>query len=460
MSEAAPTVAVSSSDGLPAPRRYLAFSALALGSALAVVDGGIVTVALPTISRSLQISPSSAVLIVTLYQVVLVATVLPFAALGDRFGHRLIYQGGQVAFIIAALTCLFLRDLPSLLIARSVQALGAAAALSVANAMLRSCFPASRLGATIGLYSLFIAIFVALAPVLGGAILSVASWRWVLGAAAPFAVLSLLIGWRSLPEPAPHQGAYDWAGGVYCTITLAFLFAGLQLLVHDGGLATSALTLVAGGLMAIAFVRRELRTERPTLPVDLLARREVSLPALAGVVGFVGSMTLLASLPFRLQHQYGFSPAQVGAMIAPWPIAMTLLGPVMGGLSDRYRDVPLAAIGMAAATLGFVTLALLPAHPAYLDVAWRMAFCGAGYAFFLAPNARTILTLTPARRGAAAGSLVSITRLGGQTLGTTLVAGLLAIGIGDGPASAWTAALLALAASLCSLPRLARPASV
>src|SRR4051794_11588943 len=103
-------------DGLPLPRRYLAIGALCLGTALIIIDGGVANVALPTIARELEVDSSSVVAVVTIYQLMLVMLLLPFAGLGERIGLKRVYQTGQVVFTVATLLCFFAKSLPFLLI--------------------------------------------------------------------------------------------------------------------------------------------------------------------------------------------------------------------------------------------------------------------------------------------------------------------------------------------------------
>src|ERR1700761_8521493 len=112
-------------DGLPLPRRYPAIAALCLGSALVIIDGGVANVALPTIARDLHVDSSAVVLVVTIYQLMLVMLLLPFAGLGERIGLKRTYQLGQTIFTVATLLCFFAESLPFLLIVRAAQAVGA-----------------------------------------------------------------------------------------------------------------------------------------------------------------------------------------------------------------------------------------------------------------------------------------------------------------------------------------------
>ena len=441
------------SEGLPLPRRYYAILAVSFGTALVVIDGAIPTVALPTIARDLGVDNASAVLVVTVYQLVLVMTLLPFSALGDRLGHRRLYQIGQLVFTIATILCFFAKSLPFLLVVRAAQSLGAAAALSVSSAILRSIYPARQLGRGLGINSVVVSSALALAPTLGGLVLAFGRWPWVFAAAVPFAIVSLLLG-RHLPEPERQTQGFDLLGAVLCAATFGLIISGLESAVHGDSPVVSAAIVAAGILVAFIFVRRELGETRPIMPVDLLGKPVFALSTLGALAAFIASMTVILSMPFRLEHGFGFTPSEVGAIIAPWPLTTMFVAPAAGALSDRVPAGLLGGIGMAIACAGLLALGWLPAHPDYIDLAWRMMLCGAGFGLFLSPNARLIIGSAPRERAASAGGLISTTRMTGQTLGATAVAAFLALGLGGGSAPALTAAGLAFIAGLCSLARL------
>ncbi|MGI4876815.1 MAG: MFS transporter, partial [Janthinobacterium lividum] len=382
---------------------------------------------------------------------------LPFSALGDRIGHRRLYQWGQIVFTVATLLCFFARSLPFLLFIRAVQALGAAAALSVSSAIVRSIYPSGQLGRGLGVNSVVVSSAAALAPAVGGMVLAIAPWPWIFASAVPFAALSLLLG-RWLPDPVPREEPYDVLGAVLCAATFGLIISGLESGVHGNSPVVSAAIVAAGVAIAIVFVRRELTEAPPIMPVDLLGQPVFALSTIGALTAFTASMTLIVSLPFRLEHSFGLLPSQVGAIIAPWPLTIMVVAPLAGALSDRFPAWLLGGIGMAVSAAALVLLAYLPAHPAYWDFAWRMSLCGAGFGMFLSPNARLIIGSAPRARAAAVGGLISTTRMLGQTLGATLVATLLAFGFGGGHAPALIAAALAAIAGICSVARIT-PAS-
>ncbi len=440
-------------EGLPMPRRLRAIAAISFGTALVVIDGAIATVALPTIARDLHVDSSAAVAVVTVYQLVLVMMLLPFSGLGDRIGLKRLYQGGQIVFTIATILCFFAQSLPFLLIVRAAQAVGAAAALSVSSALIRQVYPPQHLGRGLGLNSVVVSSAAALAPTLGGLVLGLGPWPWVFASAVPFAVLSLALG-RALPDTPRSSAPFDILGALLCAAMFGLVIGGLESGVHGDSPVVSAAIVVAGAFIGLIFVRRERHEPKPILPVDLLGRPVLALSTIGAFTAFIATMTLLLSLPFRLQHSYGFAPSEVGAVIAPWPLTTMFVAPIAGSLSDRYPAGALGGIGMAIAVTGLVLLAFLPVHPSWIDIAWRMSLTGAGFGMFLSPNARLIIGSAPIDRAAAAGGLISTTRMVGQTVGATLVAALLALGIGSGSVPPLVAAGLALVAGACSLARL------
>ena len=133
-------------DGLPAPRRSFALATILLGVTLAVIDGTIANVALPTIAQDFNASAASSIWIVNAYQMAIVISLLPLAALGEILGYRRVYLGGVALFTIASLGCVLAPNVMALTIARAVQGFGAAGLMSVNGALLRYAVPKDRFG--------------------------------------------------------------------------------------------------------------------------------------------------------------------------------------------------------------------------------------------------------------------------------------------------------------------------
>jgi DHA2 family multidrug resistance protein-like MFS transporter len=448
---ASPNLKRDEQPGLPTPRRWWAIAAISFGTALLVLDGSIANVALPTIARDLGVTNSVITNVVTIYQLVLVMLLLPFSSLGDRVGHRRLYQYGQGLFMAASALCLLADSLWLLLVLRALQAAGAAMALSVSSAMLRLIYPSTKLGTGLGINSVIVASSAALAPTMGGYIVGHAHWHWVFVAAAPLAVVSLLLG-QSLPDNQPQDRKTDWASAVWSALTMLLLIGGLQLGTHDTivlGAAIGALGVVS----LVLLVRRERAITAPVLPVDLLAMPSIGLSALGGMASFIAAGTLMLSLPFRLQEGMGYDPQMTGLLLLPFPLTMLVISPLAGWLSDRVAPTKLGVAGMAISITGLVLLATMPPEPDGPGVALRLGLTALGFGLFFAPNTRLIISRAPPERSAAAGGLLSTSRLFGQTLAAVVVGMLLAGGLGLGPSPMVLACALCVVAALCSLQR-------
>ena len=436
-------------DGIAVPARYFAILAVSAGSLLVMIDASIATVALPVIADVLQVSASRTVLLITLYQLILAMTIIPFAALSDQVGQRRMYRCGMVVYAFAAIACLAVDSFPVLLAIRSVQALSAAAALSVTFGLIRSIYPAKYLGRGLAISTLCTAGGNALAPAIGGLILSVASWRWVFVVGAPLAVASLLAG-KYLPDVGGEKQRFDVLGATLCAVTFALVILGCDALGSSSNSWRGSLLLATGLIVGALFVFHERRQRNRVLPLDLLRRPAFALAITGSLAGVVASMAVLFSLPFRL-HELGFGPAEMGAMIAPYAVASFMIAPAAGALSDRISPKTLGTCGLAVAMLAMLLIAFLSPQAGYWDVAWRVWLCGAGFALFQSPNARIVLASGPANRAAAGGGLITTTRMLGQALSATLVGALLAIGAGNGPWPALMGVAVAGVSMVCNL---------
>jgi DHA2 family multidrug resistance protein-like MFS transporter len=284
---------------------------------------------------------------------------------------------------------------------------------------------------------------------LGGLIISVADWHWVFAAVVPLSVTALLLS-RALPEPEPRPHPFDLLGALLCALTFGMVIGGLQDAIHPTHLPVSLCVIALGVVIAWLFVAHERRDPQPVLPVDLLARPAIALSIISCFSAVLGSTTVIIFMPFRLQQGFGFGPGEIGAMMSAYAVASLMCAPVAGYLSDRIPVALLSTIGMAIASVGLLAVAFLPHVPGHIDIAWRVWLCGAGFGIFFSPNARLILASAPRARAAAAASIFTTTRMLGQATGATLVAALLALGLGEGPWPALIAMCFTAVAGLIS----------
>ncbi|MEQ9332955.1 MFS transporter [Thalassobaculum sp.] len=414
-----------SPDGLDLPRRRWAWATIIVGIALAVLDSSMTNVALPTIAGHFAASPAVSIWIVNGYQLAIVATLLPFASLGEIYGYRRVYLAGVSLFAVAALGCALAGSLAELTAARIVQGLGAGGLMSVNAALLRYIVPKDRFGAAIGVNALVVAAAATVGPTLGGFVLAVADWPWLYAMHLPVGAAVVAMGWFSLPDSDRAGRRFDLRSAVLSAAAIGLVVTTLDSIGHGLGWPLVAVQAVGCGICWVLLVRRELRVPEPLLPLDLLAKPIFSLSIATAMASFVAQVLAFVSLPFTFQRIHGFPPLEVGLLMMPWPLAIAVVAPFAGRLSDRWSPAIIVGAGLAMLAAGLAALALLPDDPGQYDIAWRMALCGAGFGLFQAPNNRTLITAAPRARSGAASGMLGTARLSGQAVGAALVALLL-----------------------------------
>ncbi|MEE2848243.1 MAG: MFS transporter [Pseudomonadota bacterium] len=423
-------------DGLPTPRRYWAVVSIGLGITLAVLDGAIANVALPSIAQDLQASSAASIWIVNAYQIAIVVALLPLASLGEIVGYRRVSQAGLAVFTLASIACVFANSLETLSLARVVQGFGAAGIMSVNGALVRYTYPQRLLGRAVGINAVIVSLAAAAGPTIASAILAVGHWRWLFALNVPIGLLAVSLAGFTLPHNRLQPRKLNWLGAALNAAAFGLLITGLQSLAH-GEAAVLGFGLTGAGLAAgILLIRHERSRTSPLIPLDLLARPMFSLSVATSVISFTAQMMAFVALPFFLQGALGLTAVQTGLLMTPWPLATMIAAPLAGHLSDRYSAGVLGAIGLSLFACGLMALSFLNADSSHFDIIWRMALCGAGFGFFQSPNNRAMLSEAPKDRAGAAGGTLGMARVVGQSLGAVVVAFLLSAapinGVGHG----------------------------
>ena len=442
-------------QGLPEPRRLRAVATIVVAVGMASLDTSIANTALPTIATDVRASPAASIWVVNAYQLALVATLLPFASLGEIVGYRRVYAWGLATFTVASLLCAVSWSLPTLAAARVLQGLGASGIMSVNTALIRFIYPPRSLGRGMGFNALVVAVSTAVGPTVAAGILSVASWPWLFAVNVPAGLAALTLALRALPETPRAARRFDLGSAALNAGAFGLLILGIGETAHGAsGLATVGLLAGAAGF-GLLLVRRQLGLPAPMLPVDLYRRPMFALSSATAMCSFAAQGLAFVSLPFLFQTVLGHSAVETGLLLTPWPVVTAIMAPIAGPLSDRYPPAILGGIGMATLCTGLVLMATLPAAPVAASIAWRMAVCGAGFGFFQSPNLRAIMTSAPPERSGGASGIVATSRLVGQSTGAALVALCFGLSAARGPVLALAlGAAFAGAACVASFSRL------
>ena len=409
-------------DGLPPSTRWVAMVAVGIAVAMSVLVGSIANVALPTIAADMQVTPAESIWVVNAYQLAVTVTLLPFASLGDVYGHRRVYCWGLVLYTGASLACAIAPSLPVLVVARVIQGFGGAGIMSVNGALIRFIFPRAQLGRGVGYNVLIVATSSAAGPSVAAAIMAVSSWPWLFAIQVPFGLFALVLSLRFLPHSPLAGHSFDPLSALLNAITFGFFITGLDGIARGQSVALVAAELAVAITVGIVFVRRQRGLRAPMLPVDLFRRPVFALSCATATCAHGAQMIALVTLPFYFQYVNGMSPIEIGVLITPWPAVLVVIAPIAGRLADRYPAGLLGGLGLAVMTCGLLLVLTMPADVSALGVAWRLMMCGIGFGFFQAPNNRLLIGSAPPDRAGAGSGMLSTSRLVGQTTGSALVA--------------------------------------
>ena len=409
-------------DGLPPELRRWAVAAIFTALAMASLDTAIANIALPAIAADLHVSPAEAVWVVNVYQIALVATLLPLGALGEIVGHQRIYLGGLLLFTLASLGCALAWSLESLLVARTLQGLGASGLMSVNTALVRFVYPTRMLGRGFGHNALVVATAFTLGPTIASGILAFGPWPWLFAVNLPFGVIALLIGMKTLPSTPRAVHAFDFIGAVLAAGSLGLFITGIGSAAHKAPVGLVSGELAAAVVLGWLLMRRQADHPAPMLPIDLFRRPIFALSTATAVCSFAVQGLAFVSLPFYFEDILLRSQVETGFFMTPWPLVVAIMAPIGGRLSDRYPVGILGGIGLALLCAGMVLLATLPASPGVANIVWRMVICGIGFGFFQTPNMKALMSSAPPHRSGSASGIVATARLTGQTVGAALAA--------------------------------------
>ncbi len=392
-----------------------ALAAVTLGSAVALLDGTVVNIAVRTIGEDLGATLGQLQWVVNGYVLSLASLVLVGGALGDRVGRRRAYLVGVAWFAVASGLCALAPDPALLVVFRLLQGVGAALLTPGALAVIHASFRPEDRGAAIGTWAGTSGIAAAVGPFLGGWIIDVAGWRWVFAINLPLCLLVVGLAVRCVPESrdTASSGRFDLVGA---GLAVVFLGALTWALTRAGsGWTPEVLAgLATGAAAGAAFVARQRRARPPLVPLGLFASRVFSTAnAMTFLVyGALGSVLFL--LVLQLQVVAGFSPLRSGLATLPITLTMLVLSPRFAALAGRAGPRSLMALGPLLCAGGVLLLTGVGDDTGY----WAGVYPGVqlfslGLAMLVSPLTATVLAASPDRyAGVASGVNNAVARAG------------------------------------------------
>ena len=332
----------------------------AIGSLMAALDTLVVSTALSTIRLDLGATVEQLEWTVNAYNLSFAVLLITGAALGDRYGRRNLYAVGLGVFAAASAAAALAPDAGTLIVARAVQGAGAALIMPLGFALLSAAFPPERRGAAIGMFSAITGLAVASGPLVGGAVVEGISWEWIFWVNVPIGLLAIPLVLTRMRESHGPKARLDLVGLLLVSGGTLGLVWGLVRGNQAGwGSAEVVAALVAGAVLAVAFVAWERRARAPMVPLGLFRLRAFSAGNAAMFFLFAALFSAVFFYAQLLQIGLGYGPLGAGLRLMPWTATFLTVAPVAGALADRIGERPLLVAGLSLQGAGMAWLALI-----------------------------------------------------------------------------------------------------
>lgn len=402
---------------------------------MSTLDSSIVTVALPVLSKALNTNISLINWVVTMYLIVMSSTLMIFGKLGDKYGKIKFFKWGTLLFVISSALCAMSVSWLTLIISRSLQAIGAAMTMATSNGIIVEVFPDSRRGQALGWMGSFVSLGGIIGPSIGGILLNFFPWHIIFWLNVPIGIIATFLLFRYLPNKLDRKYAnrgFDLIGSVLLVIGFTSMFVGILLSQQLGWADWRILTMTIVGLILLVILYRyEAKQNEPILPVNLFKNKWFTIQLLACFMVFIIDFFFDVIAPFYLQNARGFSPLFSGFFLLIFPVVQLFVAPISGSLADRHDPFKITLFGLAIISFGQIFYVISGLNNTILIFAAGAALAGLGNGLFHSPNNVLVMSNVSQKDYGSAGSVYSLARTVGMVVGsamsTTLLFGSMSI---------------------------------
>jgi EmrB/QacA subfamily drug resistance transporter len=396
-----------------------------LGAIMTILDATITNVALPTLGRDFHTSITTIQWVPTAYMLAF-ASVIPLTGwASERFGAKPLWISSLAAFMLGSLLAGLSWSIGSLIAFRVLQGIGGGMIMPLGQTILAQEAGPQRMGRVMSIVGVPMLLAPIAGPVIGGALIGAASWRWIFFVNLPVGALALALALRLLPSVPPRgRQRLDGLGLVLLSGGIATFVYGLAEVGQKGTLAatTPLVALSAGTILVVLFAVHALRAEAPLIDVRLLARRGFATASATNFVLGVALFGVALLLPLYFQIIRGRSPLETGLLLIPQGLGAASAISLAGSLTDKLGARRVVPVGVLLALVGTAGYTQITAHSSYVYLAAALFLIGAGLGATITPAmAAAYQDLRPTEIARATSALNVIQRIAGS-LGTALLA--------------------------------------
>ncbi len=389
---------------------------------MSTLDGSIVNVALPALSRELGVSNRAVSWVVSSYLITICTVILIFGKLGDLAGKTRVFRYGVLVFTFGSFLCGFSSSLTMLIFSRALQAVGAAAAMATSQGIITQTFPKHERGKALGLSGTFVALGSMTGPPLGGLLISLVNWNYIFYINVPIGIIAFIFCLKFLPEEKYEKVKFpDIKGFLLFSLSVISLFIAI---IEGETLKYNNPVILACFFIAVVsfavFIYVEKNTADPMLDLNIFKSKLFSISIFCAFIVFIATSSVGIIQPFYLQYTMKFSPEMTGLLMMAYPVIISVTAPSSGTLSDKIGSELLTFLGLTIISIGLFLMVLLNEHTPtviFLLIVVVMAF-GAG--LFQSPNNSLIMSTVEKDKLGIAGSVNALVRNLGMSVGTAM----------------------------------------
>lgn len=402
---------------------WLILIATCLFTFMSTLDGSIVNIAMPMISKNLKIDMSQAEWIVSLYMLTICCLLIFWGKISDIIGKVKIFKIGTFIFVIGSLFCGISSSIELLLISRIIQAIGASMTMATNYGIITENFPPNMRGKSLGILGSFVSLGSIAGPGIGGIILQRFSWHYIFLINIPVGAFAIILGYFVFPKSKRKDITLnlDFIGFILFAISIVSLFMGIFIGQVTGFNTFLVITLFILFIIGMAlFIYREKNTSHPLIDLNIFKSIPFSIGLLCAVLIFSSNLFINTLMPFYLQDALKLSPLLSGVILMCVPIAMIIVAPISGALSDKMGSEGLTFIGLFIVCISQILLIFIGLNTQIYVLIGINLLTGIGVALFQSPNNSIVMSSVEPRYLGIAGSMNSLARNLGMVIGLSL----------------------------------------
>ena len=410
-------------DDMTRTKRNLIFFTVCISTFMATLDGSIVNITLPVISKYFSVSINSVQWVVTAYLLAISSILLVWGKISDIYGKKYLFAVGLAIFTAGSALCGVSNSLSMLIFSRVLQAIGASMTMALVQGIVTSIFPSTERGKALGIIGTVVAIGSLAGPALGGILVHLSGWRSIFFINIPFGLAGVVLALILMPktEIKAENKTFDIKGSIIFVLSISLMFIGL-LSMQDGIVSVKVMFfMIAVSLFLFAaFILYERKLSNPLLDIRLFKNIKFSISLATAYISFLAMFSYIFFAPFYLQYVLKLNILASGLIMSVYPLTTGIIAPFSGWLSDKKKNIPLTVIGLSLNTIALTLLSFSNSTTSIIKIILLVFILGIGGALFQSPNTSSIMGAVTRDKLGVAGSINAFFRNFGMVSGTTI----------------------------------------